>query len=239
MAARVQAESAPVPGLDQVAAANRWTPVAPPVLTDEDVGCICRVALGTHGVVDPDKRRRQSFSQLFLAPSEKGPTYAQYEQARLFHCYRGEYNGRAFVVGNAFYDIQFLFGPAGYSGPMGTPDELGVAFCAVPLPAPFPWVQLIRATKAWLPGHNNGLGYPDLDAYYTAFCPNRNLARRVVGPELASLVASRGDWGLSLHRATLACVTAAPIASGNDAGQLVAAATYIASLLPATPLSLL
>jgi hypothetical protein len=240
LAARVAAESAPVPGLDQMAAANRWMAVGPPVLSDEDIGCICRVALGTHGVTDPDKRRRQFFSQLFLEPSMHGPTYAQYEQARLVHCYQGEFNGRAFGVGNAFYDIPLLFGPAGYGGgPMGAPDELGAAFCAVSLPAPFPWVQLIRAAKAWFPGSNNGLGYPELDAHFTAFCPNRNLARRIVGPEIASLVASRGDWGLSLHRATLACVTAAPIASGNDAAQLVAATTRMVGLLPASPLSLL
>ena len=193
--------------------------------------------MGTHGVVDPDKKRRQWFRQLFL-PVPYSPAYSQYKEARLVDCYQGEAAGRAFVVGNAIYDIQFMLRPAGYSGPMAAPDELGVAFCAATLPTPWPSVPLILAMSGWLPSGRKGLGYPDLDAHYDAFTPNPDIARRIVSPEIAFLVASRSDWGLSLNRAAVACVTAAPVASGPDAQQLVAAATRIASLLPADPSSL-
>lgn len=120
MAARPAAERAPVPGLDQLAALNGWAPVDPPNLNDEDVGCVCRLTMGTHGVVDPDKKRRQWFRQLF-STVPYSPAFSQYEEARLVNCYQGEFDGRAFVVGNAFYDIRFILRPAGYSGPMAAP----------------------------------------------------------------------------------------------------------------------
>jgi hypothetical protein len=53
----------------------------------------------------------------------------------------------------------------------------------------------------------------------------------MVGPELASLVASRDDWGLSINRSVLACVTRDPLSSGSDAEQLLAATVHIAGLL--------
>jgi hypothetical protein len=65
--------------------------------------------------------------------------------------------------------------------------------------------------RGWLPSGRKGLGYPDLDARYDTFTPNPDIARRIVSPEIASLVASRDDWGLSLNWAAMACVTAAPI----------------------------
>jgi len=238
MAARVAAERSPVTGLAEMASLNAWRPADPPTVDEEDVQCICRLALGTHGVVDPDKKRRGWFSQMFQGTSTTGPMYNQYEAARLVNCYQGEVDGRSFVVGNAFYDIQFLVRPAGYSGPMAAPDELGVAFCAVALPTPWPWVQLILAMRGWLPSSKRGLGYPDLDAHYDVFSPNKDIARRIISPEIAALVAGRDDWGLSLHRATLACVTAAPISSGSDAQALVVATTRIAGLLPPSPASL-
>ena len=238
MAARVAAEHTPVPGLAQMASLNGWQPADPPSVDEESVQCICRLAMGTHGVVDPDKRRRGYFKNMFQQ-GMGSPMYNQFEAARLVNCYQGEVDGRSFVTGNAFYDIQTLLRPAGYSGPIAAPDELGVGFCAVALPSPWPWVQLILGITAWLPSNKEGLGYPDLDAQYHVFSPNRDIARRIISPEIASLVASRGDWGLSLHGTTLACVTASPIFSGSDAQALVAATTRIAGLLPASPTSLL
>jgi hypothetical protein len=136
MAARVAAEDAPVAGLEQSASASGWTPIdAPDLHADDADGCICRVALGIHAVADADKTRRQRFRQLFLEPSQLGPTYSPYEQLRLVHCYQGAAAGRGFVVGNACYDIRFFQGSAGYGGPTPPPEELGAAFCAVHLPA--------------------------------------------------------------------------------------------------------
>jgi hypothetical protein len=234
MAARVTAQDAPIAGLDQCASVNGWTPLdAPDLHADALDGCICRVALGIHAVTDDDKNRRQRFRQLFLEPSQLGPTYSPYEQLRLVHCYQGSADGRGFVVGNAFYDIRFFQGPAGYGGPNPPPEALGAAFCALQLATPRPWVQLIPAIKGWLSGGKDGLGYADLDARFTAYCANRDLARRTVGPAMASVVASRDDWGLTINRTGLACVTRDPLAAGNDAETLVAATTRIADLLPA------
>ena len=237
--ARFAAQDAPLPGLGEIAVANGWTPLdAVDMSADDADGCICRVALGIHAVSDSDKVRRQRFSQLFLDHSQLGPTYGPYERLRLVHCHQGQADGFGFVVGNAFYDIRFFQGPAGYGGPMPPPEELGAAFCAIRLPALWPWVQLVPAIKSWLSRSGNGLGYPDLDARYTAYSPNRDHARRMVSPEMAAMVASRDDWGLTIHRAVLACVTRDPLSSGREAEQLVASATRISSLLPADPQSL-
>jgi hypothetical protein len=236
MAARVATQDAPVPGLGQSAAANGWSPVdAPDLHADDADGCICRVALGIHATQDTDKTRRERFSQLFLDHSQLGPTYSPYEQLRLVHCYGGGADGQRFVVGTAFYDIRFFQGPAGYGGPAPPPEELGAAFCAVQLPTPWPWVQLIPVIKGWLSRSPHGLGYPDLDARYTAYCPNPDNARRLVSEEMASMVAGRDDWGLTINRRVLACVTRDPLSSGTDAEQLVAATTRMAALLPAGP----
>lgn len=233
MSARVAAQDIPIAGADQSAAASGWTPIdAPDLSADQADGCICRVALGVHAVRDTDKTRRQRFGQLFLEKSQLGPAYGPYEQLHLVNCYRGAAEGRSFIVGNAYYDIRFFQGPAGYGGPTPPPEELAAAFCAVYLPAPWPWVQLIPAIRGWLSRGKDGLGYADLDAAYTAYCPNRDVARRIVGPTIASLVASRDDWGVTLNRTVLACVTRDPLSSGRDAEQLVAVTTQMAALLP-------
>jgi len=235
VAARADAESAPVSALDQTAAANGWVAVAVTPMTDEDIGCICRVALGTHGATDPDKYRREGFRNLFMTPPATGPTYMQYSRALLTHCYEGTVDSRRFFVGDAFFDIEIATPPAGYSGPIATPEELAVAFCAVTLPAPLPWLQLIRTMKSWIPNHSGSLGYPELDSLYTSFCPVRGAATRIVGPEVAALVASRDDWGLLVNRATLICVASGPFSTGTDAQELVTSAIRIANLMPSDP----
>ena len=82
----------------------------------------------------------------------------QYSRAQLAHCYEGVSDSRRFVVGDAFFDIEIATPPAGHGGPIATPEELAGAFCAVPLPAPLPMVQLIRTMGGWIPDHNSGLG---------------------------------------------------------------------------------
>lgn len=238
VAARSDAQSAPVPALDQTAAANGWLPATVTSMTDEDIGCICRVALGTHGATDPDKYRREGFRNLFMTPPATGPTYMQYSRALLTHCYEGTADSQRFLVGDAFFDIEIGMPPAGYRGPIATPEELAVAFCAVTLPAPLPWVKLIRTMKSWIPNHSGSLGHAELDSLYTSFWPVRGVARRIIGPEVAALVASRDDWGLLVNRATLICVASAPISTGTDAQELAASAIRIASLMPSDPSTL-
>jgi hypothetical protein len=98
-------------------------------------------------------------------------------------------------------------------------------------------VQLIRSIKSWL-GGKSGLGYPDFDERYTAWGGSKDLRRHIIGPEIASLVASRDDWGLLVNRTTLALVTANPLSTGVDAQDLVTAATRVVSLIPSDPTSL-
>ena len=237
IANRVVVEHTPVPGLDQIAALNGWTAVSPPDLDEGAVGCICRLALATHGVFDPDKKRRDWFRQLFIAVPYS-PAYSQYEAVRLVNCYSATVDGRSVIVGNAFFDIQFMVRPSGYGGPMAAPDELGAAFCAAPLATQWPSVQLAPAMRGWLSSKGNGLGYADLDAHFDAFARNKDIARRIITPDMASLVAGREDWGFSLHQSTLVCVTAAPLAAGSEGQQLVESTAHIASLLPANPSAL-
>jgi hypothetical protein len=236
METRIAAENASVPGLEEWALANGWTGTDAPELGVEDAeGCICRVALGIHSVSDIDKTRRQRFRQLFLSPSELGPTYSQYQAPRVVHCYRGDADSRQVLVGSAFYDIQFFMGSAAaYGKTTPPPEELSSGFCVVRIPTTGQWLQLIPAIKGWLSRGKDGLGYADLDARYAAYCPDRQLARRTVGPEIASLVASREDWGLSINGSVLACVTRDPLSSGSDAEQLVAATVRIAELMQKT-----
>jgi len=234
VAARIAAQSVPIPALDQVAAFNRWTPVEAPTLSEEDIGSICRVAMGTKSVFDPDRSRRQRFRTRFLETSHTGPVIP-YVQARLLHCYEGEHDTRNFVVGNACFDIDTIRAPAGFNGAVAAPEDLSAAFCAVPVAITVPWVQLIRSLKSWIPGGDSGLGYPDLDARYTAFCGNRDLARRIIDPEVASLVATRDDWGLLVNRSTLVLVAYEPLSTGIDAQELVAAAARIAVRMPSDP----
>ncbi len=236
VAARVVVESQPRYALSQVAAANGWTPTDNPGLTDEEVGCICRVAVGTHAVMDPDKTLRQALARLYSRTSETGQTFT-YHAARLLHCYAGEINDRRFVVGNAFFDIQTVNATAASSGQVAAPEELAVGFCTTSLPLTLPWMQLIRSIKSWF-GGKNGLGYPDLDERYTAWGGNKDLARHIIGPEIASLVASRDDWGVLVNRTTLAVVTANPLSTGVDAQELVIAAMQVVSLIPSDPFSL-
>jgi hypothetical protein len=236
VAARVVVESQPRPALSQAAAANGWSPTDDPGLTDEEVGCLCRVAVGTHAVIDPDKRLRQALSRLYTRTSETGPGFT-YHAVRLLHCYAGELDNRRFVVGNAFFDIQTVMATAASSGQVAAPEEIATGFCATSLPFTLPWVQLIRSIKSWL-GGKSGLGYPDFDERYTAWGGTKDLRRHIIGPEIASLVASRDDWGLLVNRTTLALVTANPLSTGVDAQDLVTAATRVVSLIPSDPTSL-
>jgi hypothetical protein len=236
VAARAVAESQPRPALSQVAASNGWTPTDNLGLTDEEVGCICRVAVGTHAVMDPNKTLRQALARLYLQTSELGPTFT-YHAARLFHCYEGKINDQAFVVGNAFFDIQTVNATAASSGQVAAPEEIAAGFCTAPLPLTLPWVQLVRSIQSWF-GGKNGLGYPDLDERYTVWGGNKDLARRIIGPEIASLVASRDDWGVLVNQTTLALVTANPLSTGVDAQELVTAATHVVGLIPSDPMSL-
>jgi hypothetical protein len=236
VAARVVVESQPRPALSQAAAANGWTPTDASGLTDEEVGCICRVAVGTHAVLNPDKTLRQALTRLYSRTSETGPTFT-YHAARLLHCFAGEIDDRRFVVGNAFFDIQTVNPTAATSGQVAAPEEIAAGFCATPLPLTLPWVQLIRSIKSWL-GGKGSLGYPDLDERYTAWGGNKNLRRHIIGPEIASLVASRDDWGLLVNRTTLALVTANPLSTGVDAQDLVSAAMHVVRSIPSDPISL-
>jgi hypothetical protein len=235
MEAQIAAENAPIPGLEDKALVNGWTVTdAPDLSADDAEGCICRVALGIHSVSDNDKTRRQRFRQLFLAPSELGPTYLQYEASRVVHCYRGQEDGREFLLGNAFFDIQFFMGStAAYGKTVPPPEELSSGFCVLRVHTTGQWLQLIPAIKGWLSRGKDGLGHADLDAGYTAYCPDRQSARGMVGPEMAALVASRDDWGVSINRSVLVCVTRDPLSSGTHAEQLVVATVRIADLLQA------
>jgi hypothetical protein len=231
VAARIDAQSAAIPALDQCAAVNRWTPVPNPGLSEEDIGSVCRVAMGTKSVLDTDKSRRQRFRTRFLETSHTGPVIP-YVQARLLHCYQGGAETRDFIVGNACFDIDTIRPPAGFMGSVAAPEDLSVAFCAVPLTVTLPWVQLIRSLKSWIPGGDSGLGYPDLDAHYTAFCSSREQARRIIDAEVASLVATRDDWGLSVIRSSVLLVAFEPLSTGIDSQELVAAAIRIADRMP-------
>jgi hypothetical protein len=122
---------------------------------------------------------------------------------------------------------------------VAAPEDLSVAFCALPLTVTLPWVQLIRSLKSWIPGGDSGLGYPDLDARYTAFCSNGDLARRIIDPEVASLVATREDWGFLVIRSTVALVAYEPLSTGIDAQELVAAAARVSDRMPSDPISLM
>jgi hypothetical protein len=231
LAAREAAQDAPIPGLDAAAKAGRWEgPLPDPSLdADDTIGCIGRLNLGLHGAHDPDRRRRSQARQQFLGNTS--PTYCPLPPPRLVHCYGGQAGGRSFVVGNAHYTSAYLQPPAGYGGPMPPGDELAAAFCALRLDGPWHWVQIIPAIRGWLSGKNDSSGHPALDARYTTYCTDRTHARQIVGPALAAFVASRDGWAFSLYGSVLACVTIDPLATGQDAEQLVDATARAAAML--------
>ena len=92
--------------------------------------------------------------------------------------------------------------------------------------------------RSWIPNHSGSLGYPELNSLYTSLCPVRGVAGRIIGPEVAALVANRDDWGLLVNRATLICVASAPISTRTHAQELAASAIRIASLMPCDPSTL-
>jgi hypothetical protein len=185
-----------------------------------------------HSVLNADKTLRSSTT---FQSDGAGPDYCPGGPPRLVHCYRAQVGGSEFVVGNCYLTLE---GDSdSYRGVAFDLGYIGSAFCAASLPqAILGHVQVVPRERAVIRGGNES-GFPELDEGYRTFAPfgpgtRSRIARAAramlpdqadpLGPQLATFIASRGDWAFTIHSGLLVCATLERLRSGEQARQLVA-----------------